>query len=68
MPYTGMREGEQRGAQGGTGMEDRGNKGKGKAVEGGGVTRDTSLKHTRKNAEKKLHIHQIFFIHFWFKK
>ena len=32
------------------------------------VTRDTSLKHARKNAEKKLCIHQIFLILFQFKK
>ena len=33
----GMKEGERREAVGGTGVEDRGDKGKGKAVEGGGV-------------------------------
>ena len=32
-----MKEGEQRGAEGGKGVEDWGDKGKGKAVEGGGV-------------------------------
>ena len=31
-------------------------------------TRNASLKHASKNAKKKLHIHQIFLILFWFKK